>query len=393
VQRASPAPAEVEPVSVRTLAAYVIAALALAVALSPAVWSAQRDYPAAPLFYVIPSWVQWPIRLAALASLAAMFMGRRARWLPIVFAAGAALEVAQDQTRLQPWFYEYATLATLLGLALIDGPRAEERVRNACCVILACIYLWSGLHKLNDAFIRSLVPWLLEPLEKHAPGLSSLHRPLGWVIPWLEAALGPGLLWTRTRRAAVVGAIAMHGVLLLLLGPLARSWNSVVWPWNAAMILLVHGLFWRNRRLTAAVLWNGGWWPHVAVLAFFALGPVLSFVEAWDDYPAFCLYTGNPLTGDVRLSRAASERLPPAASAVVRILPDGRARLPIEAWSQRSLGVPAYPSERAFRSIAQTLCPVTEGPQDLELVVYRTAGWLYQPGWNRVFSRTDLCGR
>jgi hypothetical protein len=59
---------------------------------------------------------------------------------------------------------------------------------------------------------------------------------LGLLLPLAEAAIGVGLLFPRTRGVAWVGAVLMHALVLLSIGPVGRSYNAIVWPWNAAMI-------------------------------------------------------------------------------------------------------------------------------------------------------------
>ena len=76
----------------------------------------------------------------------------------------------------------------------------------------------------------------------------------GIVAPYLEMGLGLSLLFPRTRRVGVIGILVMHVLLLAMLGPWSLGWNSVVWPWNLAMVVLVPGLFWHLNYVSACFL-------------------------------------------------------------------------------------------------------------------------------------------
>src|SRR5213075_854179 len=133
--------------------------------------------------------------------------------------------------------------------------------------------------------------------------------------------------------------------------------NSVVWPWNIVMALLVLVMF-TGRQQTAARL-SAVRSPlssvHWALVAVAAALPALSFVGLWDPYLSGALYSGN------------------TEQAVVIVAPDVVAHLPqviarntwqdspprfidLNRWSYDELNVPAYPAERVFKEIATDVC-------------------------------------
>src|SRR5207302_8646829 len=84
-------------------------------------------------------------------------------------------------------------------------------------------------------------PWLLEPIGWAAPAVRGWIGPMAYLVPPLEITLGLGLLIPLLRERVVPMAVVMHA---LVLGVLVwRGWNTVVWPWNVAMALLVVILF------------------------------------------------------------------------------------------------------------------------------------------------------
>src|SRR5919112_53470 len=233
----------------RWLRAAIAVAFLSGVALSPRLWlTNDREYPIVPVADFVP-------RLGApceaivvgglVASLAAVATLPRSR-VPIALALGLALSLALfDQNRWQPWVYQY--LLMLAALAMVP-PNARERSRRAqaalavCAFIVVAVYFWSGLSKVGAAFRLDVFPWLLEPLVGPTAGLL---EPVGYVVPVIEMSIGLGLAWRRTRPYAVVGAFLMHTFILLSIGPLGHQWNTVVWPWNIAMVAFVFFLFWR----------------------------------------------------------------------------------------------------------------------------------------------------
>src|SRR5262249_35471408 len=152
-----------------------------------------------------------------------------------------------------------------------------------CRLIVAAVYLWSGAHKFNPEFARDTLPWMLGPFANAAIPI------LGYAAPIAEMAIAAGLLTVRFRRAAVIGALAMHAFIMICIGVLPRYYDVIVWPWNVAMCLFVVLLFWSHQKRIAL---GRTWFPRL-VLLLFGVAPALSFVNLWDGYLSFALYSGN----------------------------------------------------------------------------------------------------
>lgn len=82
------------------------------------------------------------------------------------------------------------------------------------------VYAWSGLAKLNGSWLRGDALTQLHasaivrgPLGDAVLASPSIAAVVAWVVAATELALGPLLLWPRTRRAAVVGAVLLHAAL------------------------------------------------------------------------------------------------------------------------------------------------------------------------------------
>ena len=188
----------------------------------------------------------WPIDsivfVALIVLLIAVGIAPRRELLIAVFAL-LALVALQDQSRWQPWFYQYVVMLLAIALA---GSERQSAALNTCYLIVSATYIWSGLAKLNPNFMGSTFPWLVGPFVGELPAPSqSFVRHLAFVVPFLECATGVGLLIRRFRPAALFCAIAMHVFILIAIGPLGLNFNTVVWPWNLAMIAFLLILFFR----------------------------------------------------------------------------------------------------------------------------------------------------
>jgi hypothetical protein len=347
----------------------IAAALGAGVLLAPRLFLAARAYPRTPILDGWPalgSPLDVAVVVALLAALPGVAIAPRPRWWAAAAAVLALILAADDQSRWQPWFYQYVVMLTALAIARDDGEAlATWRL------VLVGVYLWSGIQKLNATFVTHLFPWLLEPLAPVLP--AGLHGLLlrGWiVVPLMEIAVALGLLVPALRNAAVVGAIATHVAVLGLLGPLAHRTNAVVWPWNAALAVLAALLFWKDALPASRVLVPRRLGPHVVALLLFGALPALSFVGHWDDYLSGALYSGNVKAAALSLSDRVAAQLPDAARRHVVRNQVGANVLDVWEWSMGELGAPSYPETRVFRAVAREVCRLAADPADVVLVIF-----------------------
>jgi uncharacterized membrane protein YphA (DoxX/SURF4 family) len=345
----------------------ICAALLTALALAPRLWLSDRAFPTIPVHPALPELPQAvSVALLALLTLGVFtvaILPRPRLMFFIVPALGAAL-VLFDINRLQPWFYQYMLMFLALSLMDWDEPNSpkSKAAWGTCAFILAAIYFWSGIQKANPAFVNEVFPWLASPFA------GKQLQPLAYVVPILEATVGILLLFPRTRPAGVLGAIVMHSLLLSALGPLGHNYNSVVWPWNVAMIVMVLALFWRDSDPIVRP-------PRSALLGMFirtAVGslPVLNFVGAWDDYLSASLYSGKSRDAWILLSEEGMRRLPPN---VPRTAIADR-WLEINRWAMLELNTPPYPELRVYKAVARKLRDAGVPADEMLLYVSRRTG-------------------
>jgi hypothetical protein len=228
------------------------------------------------------------------------------------------------------------------------------------------------LEKLNPRFMDGAFPWLVGPFVGAWPAPAqwlALH--LAFVAPFLECAAGVGLLTKRFRAAALFCAIGMHAAILIAIGPLELNFNTVVWPWNVAMIAFLLILFFRRSDEPAPrdIIWGKAYAFQKIVLVFFAFMPALSFFNLWDHYLSSALYSGNRSSGIVYVNDEAFDRLPDTIEDYVYEDGPDRNQLNINEWSLGELNVPSYPELRIYKNVAREICGYDADGTDVELVV------------------------
>lgn len=348
----------------------VIAGLIAGIALSPGLWLSSRFYPLTPVWsFIRPSGspMEYVIFSALIVMLIAVAVAPR-RGLVMALFALLAWVALQDQSRWQPWFYQYAVMLLVIAIA---GRHRPSAALNSCCLIVAATYIWSGVAKLNPNFMGDTFPWLLAPLIGTSSATAQwLARHLACAAPILECAAGIGLLTRRWRHAAVFGAIAMHVFILIVIGPLGRRYNVVVWPWNLAMIAFLLILFFRRRDQPAPldIIWGRGLAQKFAFVLFGVM-PALNWFNLWDHDLSSALYSGNRNSATVYLSDAVFDRLPEAIQDHVYVGEPNRSELDIDDWSFGEMNVPAYPEVRIYRNVARSICGYAPDGSGVELVV------------------------
>lgn len=345
--------------------------------LSVKLWVSTRAYPLAPL---VGFWPEVPYPLDYLwfgvllgLLLAAVFLPRP-RWPLLAFTVLAALLALGDQSRWQPWFYQYLCIgAALCCYPWRSAAKNDDRgaaALNACRLIIAGTYFYSGLQKLNWRFLHFGFPYIVAPLVSFLPESfrETIHA-AAFLAPLIETCIGVGLLTRRGRVAAVGAAAGMHALVLLSIGPWAHNWNSVVWPWNLTLPILTALLFLKTDELTLGALLKPRRAVAVAALILFGILPAFNFVGAWDAYLSAALYSYNTPEGHIYLRPPVVERLPePWRRRAVAYRPDGY-YVDLVAWSMDELNVPPYPAPRVYRAIARQFLPYAKDPAEVLLDV------------------------
>jgi hypothetical protein len=352
----------------RTMAAFGLALVALTWRL----WTPQTVFPQVPFIQaaiIVPAAFQWVGLAAMLAGLFAALAARPTRRMAaiglLLFAASTLGMAILDQHRLQPWAYQFSLIAVVLALT---APSAAIPLLR---LLIVGFYFHSGLTKCDVTFLHALGQQFLAALAGVA-GLS--------VDPWsqqakmLGAALFPagemlvavGLVFTVTRRAALVGAVVMHLLLLAILGPWGLDHKPGVLVWNAYFIVQDIVLFIPSMRLRALPTVDQATpmerprapWALAALVWAAVLLPFLAPTCWFDLWPSWGLYASNAEHTTLFVHRLARDSLPRDLQPFLE--GDADPEVPwlafrIDRWSLDTLAAPLYPQNRFQLGVAEAL--------------------------------------
>jgi predicted DCC family thiol-disulfide oxidoreductase YuxK len=353
----------------------VVLMFCVGLAMSPHLWIGPRSYPLAPIFS-LPQ-IGQPVAYAMFAVLFMLAMATivspRPQKFIAVFLALIVIFCLLDQTRWQPWVFLYGFwLATL---ALFSWDREDvagrNRALNIARLIIAATYLFSGLQKINLNFMQQDFPWIVSPITDVIPSATPALHWLGMAAPFIQLAFALGLLTRRFRRISLIAAVAMHVFILAMFGPLGLNWNTIIWPWTAAMAVLDILLFGGRQEFSwRDIIWSARQPYHAAVLVVFIGLPCLSFVNLWDSYLSAALYSGNITDGEIYTNDRGRNALPERTRKYLVHTSDDTNVLNIQRWAIEDLDVTPYPEARVYRAIARNVCLHLSNPADLVLIVH-----------------------
>lgn len=345
----------------------VIAGMLAGIFLSPKLWVSTRFYPLVPAVPHLPS-IPYPLDYICYAALilllfAAAFVPKPRIYL-FSFAAFIAIYSLWDQTRWQPWVYQYWLM--LIALACYswkpDDVLGRRDALNICRLIMGCTYFYSGLQKMNTRFVSEGFPWVLNTMHIHVPDLGYL----GWVAAGVEVSIGLSLLTRRFRKIGMMNGIIMHIFILFSFGPWGRDWNSVVWPWNIIMIALIVLLFSKCDATFGDLVWRNRFVYQKVVLVIFGMLPTLSFFGYWPTDLSVALYTANLTEANLLVSDAIKHELPPQVQPYVKPI-SGHLLLRIQDWSFGEMNVPPYAEIQSYTTVAKKVCKWANDSPDIRL--------------------------
>ena len=350
--------------------------------LSRNLWLSDRSYPLTPVYQKLPDipppldYILYISLLGLLVTIA--FAARPFKWIAVSLLLAILLGMT-DQSRWQPWFYQYIVMLAAVCFHTRGNADADEQktLLNTCRLIVACVYFWSGVQKLNVSFSDGVLPWIIGPYLRFIFG-GGYYLPR-WVIisvPIIEILIGIGLLTKKCRNISALLALSTHVVILLLFIPIKR--NSVVWPWNVAMASFAVILFWQAKNFSIRdVLLPRGPGIQTVAMILFGVMPLFSFFNLWDSYLSSSLYSVNIASAHRSIDQSTKERLPPGMQTYAR---PGQSTsqflIDPNSWSFAELNVPNYPEDRIFINITRRICSFTETPSEVKLMIYGRPNWL-----------------
>jgi hypothetical protein len=174
-------------------------------------------------------------------------------------------------------------------------------------------------------------------------------------MPAGEILIGLGLIYRKTRRIALFGAVAQHLALLAILGPWGLNHSLNVLLWNLALIVENVILFGRELDEPAEPERPRAVAPLARLVLITALVmPLTERLGFWDAWPSFALYAGHVERVEIFVQEDELPGMP--ASLRASVAPKGAwRRLDLTAWSRTVRGTPVNPQARACLGIAEGL--------------------------------------
>lgn len=310
-----------------------------------------------------PAWFNWIILILSIGCLGWLVITPLQRLPAVGVLACTVFWVLQDLLRFQPYTYMY--FFTILWVVFFTS-----RSIDALKIMVASIYVWGGVHKINATFFLSVFPEFIEPLytfPKEPSLLAALIVLVMFLVPVFEATIGLLLVFfPRQRRFTIGMAFLMLVVVITSLGLDGDAWNIIVWPWNVYLFLLVLMLLPKPARADERVQF---WFdiPTLATIVLFSITPAFALFGWGHSYPAFKLYSGNTKRAEVIFSP--NENLTLLPNNLGQLV--GRAhRLPVVDWTVHEFGLVVYPESYVFRRGAKGLCPYLSDRPNAKLRIY-----------------------
>lgn len=296
----------------------------------------------------------------------------KGKYLYLVLFGCLFFLVFQDQSRLQPWFYYYIFILGCIALYDSQGNhKNRQKYLNICRITMVGIYFWSGIQKVNYSYFFETFPSILSSVLNYFPMLSgSPILILSILSVFVEFIGGIGLLFKSTRKFSAFTLIGMHAFLLFILGPLGKSFNTVIWPWNVCFILLLVVLFVNdNDESWKQFLIPKNQYHFLAILLFLILPAFNLFGGSWDHYLSASLYSGKKPYAAIHVTKPVKQKFPKKVQKQFSALNEIRLR----SWSYTELEAADYTEPRIYKGVFRTLCTYQEHKFGLVLEVFHTA--------------------
>ena len=327
-------------------------------------WLSDRILPVIPPFELSPNLhntfhlVLFAISMLALFSI--VFFTSRKEFICLV----VLLELTScflDQMRWQPWEYQYL----LLFIFYLFYKKNTNQFKELATLLIGFTYVYSGLHKFNGGFLFSVWENMILRNFFHIEEvfISKLWVHYGGLLlPFIETLIGLGLLFRKNKLLIVYFAIGMHVLLVTIL--VRNNQNSVVWPWNIAMILYAWLLFKDNKQVQFKITFFKNYFNSI-VFTLIGILPLFSFYGLWDNYLSFNLYSGNVKQLKICFSdiNKYPELKPYVSSKKKNLYCNELNEISLNFLAFKELNVPVYPEEKTFRKLKkvwQTARPKTE---------------------------------
>ncbi|CAA6809639.1 MAG: Unknown protein [uncultured Aureispira sp.] len=279
------------------------------------------------------------------------------------------LLILEDINRFQAWVYIYTTLLGLIAWSL--WLKQGHKLLISLQFVLAMVYFWTGVQKLNIQFITDVYPWLTGVFE--VTQCLAEYPNLGYGVGLFELLIGLFLLRPKTQKTSVLLGTLLHiGILSLLI---KDNWNTVVYPWNVAMIALLFTLFWTKKDSHATPPEALKIRPNLFIIALFGILPFFDFFQLVPHCLALGMYSGTSMECDLILSdKGRNDCIVPELHDKLLYQSATKSILSLDDWGGANLNIPPFASDRVYRAVAKEFCACAKQYQG-SVVFYYPERW------------------
>ncbi len=318
--------------------------------MSYKLWMTDRLYPLVPLLD-LPSIVHTGLFFLFFPLCGWLIFNPSNRYIMWVLIASEIILTTGDQSRIQPWNYQY--MFTLFVIA--GNNKDKQKAFQAIVLITAATYIYSGIQKVNSGFLDFI--WSFHILKRfaHVPDyiiLNQYVRLAGYALPIIEISGGVCLLFKKTMKFGALLTISMHIFILWFMGPLGINYNSVVWPWNVQMVIFLNLFFIKKKiQLQPAMFFNK---VNFITAICWILLPFIGLFGYWDKFLSAGMYSGR---GALMQFYFEDRKVIPKELEQFAFYSatDSSARIVLTDWCMRELNVAAVTEPRVLKHIVQQL--------------------------------------
>ncbi len=269
--------------------------------------------------------------------------------------------VSSNQHRLQSW--HWLMMLNLTWLIILPQKDLLTVMRHT----VAAVYICSALSRMSltpeqgisGIIVRQLLELAGQSGWEWAPAQIAKLCHLMTLGEFLTGFL---LIFPRTQRWGCLGAILLHGSLLLALGPWGLNHHAGVLLWNLCFLCLVPILFPLNRMVQADD--HSYSQRQKIVLAIIWLFPVSGLFGIADNWPSWQLYSSRPETWILSVHEADRKLLPDTVqSFIAEPAPLSEwCAIKLDRWSLEQTKSPMYPEDRFQRAVIRNLLAQSPEP-------------------------------
>jgi hypothetical protein len=346
----------------------VILAFLIGIISSFKLWTSDRVFPLSPIVdnFTVSNSLNYYVFGVFIGTLI-LFLLKFNRITLIFFLTVLVFLIFQDQNRIQPWVYFYGLI--LVSFFNKDTVKREQDILTTVQIIVVFLYFWSGVHKINASFLNVEFPQMLSDLFKNTEGkfIDSIKK-VSFSIPTIEIICAALLILKKTRQIGFWISVLSHVFIIVLLSPLGLTHNSIVIPWNLAIILLNFIVFYKNNEPIRI-----GNWRIALMIWFVGIMPIFNLLNFWDDYLSWSLYSSKNKLFYIAVSEKYWTNVNRGHEKVLLELPNntqGGYIIDVNKWSLYEMNVPVNPEQRIFQKIGVHFCKYNIPDSDLLFLMY-----------------------